>query len=729
MNVVALWANIHKLAPHGGIPAQPPLSILNSYWDHPHDQHHTEISRDMDSYSRRNDLAAAHFVLGMSIAAATIYVAWRGPWGASSTLLFLTLGLTALVAFGPIAGQTLFRRHGHTPVLILAIFSGVVLISWAIGRAPLLAPAVWALAAGGWAAWGKAIVTSRGARGLAVVCLGIGLLFGLWTALTSYGGLYIGPLLMELVTHGLPPTNDTLFLGSLGNMIRHYGVPSTGLHGTPYVPYHSGVMAVLAWLSNLLNTETLNTLVLAFPMLIMPLCYGAVLRCALMAQHAFREHRAFAAAAAAFLVAACTIGVFPVATNDSVGAWHSDLHSQTYSFGLFLFFTSIEIVLNVGLLRARPPFFGRRWGAPAVFFGGFVLMGAMTYSKGSVGLLALCLLGFVFLRLRALKSILGWALVSGAVTGFVTAGFFLVGSALMPLSLTHFFRTYVTGEWLSFVGIGWPWAILALVVLAYLSRHRPIERLPLAWTAEALLFLIVTSMIPGMLFAIMGGSAFYFHDVSVFAGVAVFAAVAPMTVEHLPSGKEWLRPIPVTWSVIGLLVWVWAAGALVNNLPLYQASVERRRDELTLLASTSVTPIMANFARLSQMPLPPRNQVLIYIPPARKDYWDLASWKGGHAGCDSLPMIEPAYAGFAFLDGRPDSSCEPEAMKKWGYFRYAPREIATRRRTRPDPYAAGAQVTSIATSWRCPSTRTTGRSSTARWRRDSSCRALIHCAV
>ncbi len=630
----------------------------------------------MDSYSERNDLAAAHFTLGMSIAAATIYVAWRGSLGASSTLLFLTLGLTALVAFGPVAGQTLFKREGLTPVLPLAIFSGIVLLGWAAGRVPVLAPVAWALAAGGWAAWGTALVTHRGARGLTVVCFGIGLLFGLWTALSSYGGLYVGPLLVELVQHGLPPVNDTLFLVSLGNMIRHYGVPSTGLYGTPYVPYHSGVMAVLGWLSNLLKTETLNTLVLAFPMLLTPLCYGAVLRCALMAQLAFREHRAFAAAAAAFLVAACTIGVFPIATNDSVAAWHADLQSQTYSFGLFLFFSSIEVVLNLGLLRARPEFFGRRWSAPVAFFGGFALTGALTYSKGPVGLLALCLVGFVFLRLQALKSTIGWALVSGSVAGFATADFFLIGANPTPPTLGHFFATYVKAEWLSFVGIGWLWAILALGVLAYLSRHRPIERLRLTGTAEALLFLIVTSMIPGMLFDIIGGSAFYFNDVSVFAGVAVFAAVAPMTVEHVPWGKEWLRPIPATWSVIGLLIWVWAAGVLANTLPLYRATVARRRAELTLLASTSITPIMADFSKLYQMSLPPRNQVLMYIPPSRRDYWDLASWKGGHAGCDSLPMIEPAYAGFAFLDGRPDSSCEPQAMKKWGYFRYAPREIA-----------------------------------------------------
>lgn len=629
----------------------------------------------MDSDSRRNDLAAAHFVLGMSIAAATLYVVWRGPWGASSTLIFLTLGLTALVAFGPIPGQTLLRGHGSTPVLMLAMLSVVVLSGWVAGRMPVLAPAVWALAAGGWAAWATALVISRRARGLALVCFGIGLLFGLWAALKNYGGPYIGPLLIELVERGAsPPSNDALFLVSLGNMIRYYGVPSTGLQGTPYVPYHSGAFAVLAWLSNLLNTGTLNALVLAFPMLVVPLCYGAVLRCALMAQRVFREHRAFSAAAAAFLVAVCSIGVFSVATDDAVGAWHADLYAQTYSFSLFLFFSSIEIVLTVGPLRARPAFFDRRWGTAAAFFGGFVLSGAITYSKGSVGLLALSLVGFVFLRFQALKSTRGWALVSGAVAGFATAGFFLMGVNPMPLTPGHFFATYVKGEWLSFVGIGWLWAILALGVLAYLSWRRPTERLRLAGTAEALLFLIVISMIPGMLFAVVGGSAFYFSNVSVFAGVAVFAAVAPMTVEQVPSGKAWLRPVPATWSIIGLVIWVWAAGALANNLPLYKSSVERRRAELTLLASTRVMPVMASLDRLSHMPLPPRSQVLVHIPPARKDYWDLASWKGGgNAGCDTMPLVEPAYAGFAFLDGRPDSSCN---AKFRGYSRYAPREIA-----------------------------------------------------
>lgn len=625
--------------------------------------------------SRHEDGFAAFFSFGMAAAAALVYVQWRGPWGFSSGLLYCFLGFAALLLFGPIVLRWSRRPPARYAVLLLGLLAVMTDVGWVAGYFPAVGRLRWVLATAGWAALLAAVVRTALAGwrtclvSLAFTSIGIGL--GAWTTLWCYTSFdMLNPVLVELFERGALPHPDTIYLTSMSNMIRYYGVPSTGLRGTPYNPYHSAVLAVFAWLSNLLDTQTFVTFVVGMPLLLIPLCYGAVLRCALLLQRLFGDARLLSSIAAAVLIAVCTVGVFSAPTDAAAAVWHSNLNSETDAFSLFLLFSTIEIALLLLWKQAKSSEVAG--GIPkdvALGLSAFVLAAAITYSKGPVGIMYASGFGWMALRTGFGRRRPGFAMSVGTAVGFILA-FAVVretGAATIVFSLGHFFLSHVKMGWLSFVLVYYLWPICACVVLWSLAGMDAARAPALNAAAEALVFLMIAAMLPGLLLNLGGGAADYFSNVAVLVGLAALAAFAPMLVETLPSGREWLKPLPAKVTITALLVWGVGLGAGLNALPLYKDAVVRRNNILKLLESTKPTPMMASLAKLRALPFTDRRQVLVDIPTSRDDYWKTGL-------CQNVPFMVPSLAGFAFLDGRPDVRCE--AAQYYGYPTYPARDIS-----------------------------------------------------
>ena len=63
---------------------------------------------------------------------------------------------------------------------------------------------------------------------------------------------YFENQLLAILKHG-NFCQDTAFNSAIAEMIKNYGVPSTGLNGTPYFHYHWGGNALLAGISKIMN--------------------------------------------------------------------------------------------------------------------------------------------------------------------------------------------------------------------------------------------------------------------------------------------------------------------------------------------------------------------------------------------------------------------------------------------------------------------------------------------
>jgi len=77
-------------------------------------------------------------------------------------------------------------------------------------------------------------------------------LFSLWLVGAIWGTKYINPLFLEKILLGEAHI-DTLFHSSMANMIRSYNIPSTGLDGVSFIPYHWGSHFVFVEFAKFLN--------------------------------------------------------------------------------------------------------------------------------------------------------------------------------------------------------------------------------------------------------------------------------------------------------------------------------------------------------------------------------------------------------------------------------------------------------------------------------------------
>jgi hypothetical protein len=100
------------------------------------------------------------------------------------------------------------------------------------------------------------------------LCL-FALLMGLYAAGSVWGEGFENPLFVENLCNGYAHI-DTLYHATLANMLRTYGVSSTGLDGLPFVAYHFGSHWIFARISNLLDLPVIDFYNLAYPVIFAP---------------------------------------------------------------------------------------------------------------------------------------------------------------------------------------------------------------------------------------------------------------------------------------------------------------------------------------------------------------------------------------------------------------------------------------------------------------------------
>ena len=93
--------------------------------------------------------------------------------------------------------------------------------------------------------------------------------FSLYSAGASWGNGYQNPLFVESLCFGKAHI-DTLYHVTISNMLRSYGVVSTGLDGLPFTPYHFGSHWLFAAASNLLHVRVIDFYNRGYPVVFVP---------------------------------------------------------------------------------------------------------------------------------------------------------------------------------------------------------------------------------------------------------------------------------------------------------------------------------------------------------------------------------------------------------------------------------------------------------------------------
>jgi hypothetical protein len=347
-------------------------------------------------------------------------------------------------------------------------------------------------------------------------------LFGVWLFGRVYSS-YHSPLALENLTIGVI-SHDTFYHSSIMEMIKSFGIPSTGLNGTPYLPYHWGSHWILSRFSILLDASSIEIYNLVYPSLFLCLFFKGLLGFAydLFLLKTKRDNTNIIPGITFWVVfMVFNIGFLPSAFLANWANWETWIESESYSIGLLYFF----------LLASFTLYLFSRWKEHqslklnrAYFLLLAVLLPLLGLIKISILVIAIALLIYLFFKLRFFKD---WIIIVTVILTLVfsfyilkiTASTYTTNEENDNFFLFHFLKTWTLEGWRGlFYYIHYFFTILYIVLRIRDLKPTLISAKEYFFTnkildIEILILISIVGLLPASLFQIDGGSAYYFTDI------------------------------------------------------------------------------------------------------------------------------------------------------------------------------------------------------------------------
>jgi len=441
--------------------------------------------------------------------------------------------------------------------------------------------------------------------------IGFAVFFALYAIGASWGIGYQNPLLVEGICFGHAQI-DTLYHATIANMIRTYGVPSTGLDGLPYILYHVGSHWLFARLSNLINIPVIDFYNRAYAVIFVPFGLSSL---GIFATAMIPRWQSFAEMGMAeiapeaaqrqtgalrigplfwFVLVAAYVGLLPYAAGYlPIIARNSVIVSESYA-----------VAVAVSLLGAAAvvSYFRDSYNSPDLWMADRVLgifllsavAGAAGFFKISVMLVLIAASGFLFFRVRpylyrsgAAATLLATATLAAAFAyPFVSNPAYDNMTGFVPFG---FLRTNVDPQWWPYfwlVYYAWLWIFTALRLreegVRTIRELRTSLREGRLLDLEFLLAVAFAGTAPGLVLAT--DSSHYFSDYQQWMAVGFLLAtltrnpIAPQSAESVAAtasgaGGRPARQATRPWSerftvakAFAVVLVLAIAGTLISNV-------------------------------------------------------------------------------------------------------------------------------------------------------------------
>ncbi|MEO8192547.1 MAG: hypothetical protein ABI681_01770 [Gemmatimonadales bacterium] len=654
-----------------------------------------------------NDVDARDtIVVATSIAAfvlAAIYWVSRIGFVNPAAPVLQSLGLSLFICCTPLQLMRLIRRKGDGEwlssqpaltvlALVVSAFAGVLAGATGFNIAAVLSAAGFASSI-----WTGARWLRRGKAAHSLAFLAGTVAFAVWTGGVVWGSRYKMPLFWETFSLKANIHHDPMYIASMANMLATYGTPSIGLDGVPLAHYHYGSGWLFIQWANLIGTDALSFYSLGYPVVVIPLFFGAVLLLGAELRERmggssdvpplrsdYRDWIVFLAA---------TIGVIPTRALDGLAIWNANvLISESYLAGMPVFL----LVLASGLALER----STRQRARVAFLLGFLPLAlvACGFLKISLMLLLLGVVLYLAVRLHFWRS---WiASVSVVLCVAATALTYPIvslpaqNSGISPL---NFMRYDVADGWQQFfplLHMMWTWIYIAARLWEEKVRDvtdlRTALRAKRLMDAEVLFLLMLLGFIPGELISIHGGSAVYFSDVQrwvalafIIGRIGVWAerwradrAARPAASVRTEDGG--VRAVRLSTLLAIFVIAPFVVTLLANSVqwPLWvvRANIALRRELVALsgtrsaglsaltdprtlsegLRRTQYYGLVSSLRDIRALPIEERQRAVLFIPQSYRLYWTMWDADGR---CTYTPLVAPAVSSVALIDGTPSYGC------------------------------------------------------------------------
>jgi hypothetical protein len=675
----------------------------------------TENAPALPLHAFRDSAALVSSVCALTLAA-IYYLCRLGFSDNQPGPVLMTVGLGWFLINFPFAAKQLWARARTSPswmasdgALSLVGLLTVLLLGMAFGKTAGMPTAI---CGGLFLLWRCRSLTGPRCAGRAREVLCRGSLLGIGLACWAWGDTCHDPLIRWGVLNGYVH-RDELYFSTIGNMIRTYGVASSGLDGVPYIPHHWGTHFLLSQLGELLDLPGLDVYQLTYPVVFLPL----LLHSTVIAGLAFARFAGEKAAPRSLwiwpMMMAAFLGVVPYSYSSPTGArWSWDLISESMCMA--------AIVLQFGL-AAGAPLLRRGWegrhegmsfGRITAAIGFPVFIAILGFLKISFMPVILGASTLVFLTAGSLRrsrlAALSLALACLAFLGVTYLAFLGSNSrasgaaGVLRIVPFGYLRGYVQRDWWGYYPLFELQILLPAVALRlWQEKCRDIGDMIEAWRSGALLdvgfavFAAALGLMPGLVMDLSFDAAYFSHVhrwIALPILVGGLLPVARQPTEILPR-RERLAHLPLWKLGAGLLLLSIGATLALDTASRARHAVRKNLDDrgfppLDSPVSTDANPrgslkrllrqghlggayalireqaaaqqarrdararTIDIFVGLYRLPREEKRFTLLHIPKTNRTYWDLL---GDTNPPWVTPFVAPALSGLAHLEGLPDA--------------------------------------------------------------------------
>ena len=506
---------------------------------------------------------------------------------------------------------------------------------------------------------------------------------------------------------------DELYHASLANMIRTYGVPTTGLDGLPFMPYHFGSHWLFARLCNLLDAGVIDFYTRGYRVVFVPFgVYSLGVLAAGLAQKSRGDGVKRLGLGGLFwlIVLVGYVSFMPYPPfGTPIYAWATIIISESYALAVAVSLLSLAWGWSF-LQGVRDRSY--RWSANVVL-GGLViagLMAAISLLKISQAVILGAAAAYFFVRLAWYRSPVLSFLTAAAAAG----GLSVLGLAFNPNLRRRGKRLFALRVRAGMRGAPTVALLLALLLPRAVDRRRPpsprgtrgrtFGDLALAVRGRKLLdieFLFAAALVGSLPAMIPYSSAVVFVEYQQWLSLALLLSIViRRAVTERDAGgcadRTWLgrtsvwREITVGRVFLAAVVLSVGWMAVSNTLRTAEQWVNenavsrghagggtginaalrhgRFREADALLTKTAAEVehhlasdknVLGLLRSLDAMPLAEKRVSLLFIPKSNRQFWQLLH--GPFWPLDG-PLVAPALSGIAMIDGICDRPAGQQSM-------------------------------------------------------------------
>lgn len=506
----------------------------------------------------------------------------------------------------------------------------------------------------------------------------LGLFFGVWT-----GGIcwfwYLKPFILEGWALGTDKV-DTLFHIAIGQMIKTYGVPTTGLDGIPFMNYHFGSHFLFAQLSNLLNLPVIVIYQLGFPVIIAPLLFRTFLSFVLDLKQHYKVEATSKKINIAFWVIflAIFIGFYTSFLGGNKWAEYAPagtgltllmIASESYTLSLVIMLSIFSALINYWNHKTKLKPIHELTFLYFILPLSVVLSGFVKIST----MLVICgLLGFFFLRLKLFKD--RRFIISIIILVVTSLGIFTLVFETREnhggFSWLYFYRYWHIPLFLFIIShYVWTYIFIALYAIREKLHRRPLRQLSFSnklLPIESLLVVCLAGFLPTIFLRIQNYDSLYLTELQMYMAGALVLLYVPFYINRTYSRKAVLLLTVLCFCVFVVfffntkVYWrnLWKdtvrvheelfhnghfKGNIVRSLVI---KAENRYD--SIYSHDRVLSFLLQLKELDDLPIREKRTSLVYVDFRKLFTHPDYHWK---LHCHNIAFIVPALSGIAMIDG------------------------------------------------------------------------------